>query len=83
MPRLNLNFFIVLLGVVTFIAVLNFLLDLFLQEKARWFEELTAERNLEVELSKRDELKAALKSKTDAEKIFYFKRWKSFGDEFK
>ncbi len=83
MPRLNLNCLIVLLGAVTFVAVLNFLLDLFLQEKARWFEELTAERNLEVELSKRDELKAALKNKSYAEKIFYFKRWKSFGDEFK
>jgi len=83
MPRLNLNFFVIILSVVTVIAVLNFLLDLFLQEKARWFEKLTAERNLEVELSKRDELKAALKGKSDAEKILYFKRWKSFGDEFK
>ena len=83
MPRLNLNFFIFTLSVVTFIAVLNFLLDMFLQEKARWFEKLQAERNLEVELSKRDELKSAIKNKSDAEKILYFKRWKSFGDEFK
>ena len=78
MPRLNLNCLIVLLGVVTFIAVLNFLLDLFLEEKARWFEELTAERNLEIELSKRDELKSALKDKSDFAKFLYFKRWKSF-----
>jgi len=83
MPRLNLNCLIVLLSAVTFVAVLNFLLDLFLQEKARWFEELTAERNLEVELSERDELKSALQGKSDAEKFLYFKRWKSFGDEFK
>ena len=83
MPRLNLNCLTVILGIVTFIAVMNFLLDMFLEEKARWFYELTAARNFEIEMSKRDELKAALKNKSYAEKILYFKRWKSFGDEFK
>ena len=78
MPRLNLNCLTVILSIVTFIAVMNFLLDIFLEEKARWFEELTAARNFEIEMSKRDELKSALKNKSYAEKIFYFKRWNSF-----
>ena len=78
MPRLNLNCLTVVLSIVTFIAVMNFLLDMFLEEKARWFYELTAARNFEIEMSKRDELKAALKNKSYAEKILYFKRWNSF-----
>ena len=78
MSRLKLKVFIVIICALTSVGLANFLLDMFLEEKFRWFEKLQAERNFEIELAKRDELKAALKNKSDLQKILIFKRWKEF-----
>ena len=78
MPRINLKFLIVILGAVTFFAVLNFLVDMFLEEKFRWFEELQAERNFEGVIAERQEMKTALKNKSGVERFFSFKRRQNF-----
>ena len=78
MPRLKLKIFIVIICALVSVSLANFLLEKFLEEKYHWFEKLQAERNFEIELAKRDELKAALKNKSDLQKILIFKRWKEF-----
>lgn len=78
MPPLKLKILIVIICAAVSVSLANFLLEKFLEEKFSWFEKLQAERNFEYEISKRDELKAALKDKSGLERIIFFKRWKEF-----